>query len=69
MINVLKSVYYSLMLCVRCILSFKEVVLEIAKIRNCYLKTWFIPDLLAVLPVDHIILIIKVSAKNVFINS
>ena len=46
----------------------KIVVLEIEKIKNKYIKTWFIPDLVAVIPVDYMILISEVSANYLFMT-
>ncbi|RXM36088.1 Potassium/sodium hyperpolarization-activated cyclic nucleotide-gated channel 4 [Acipenser ruthenus] len=36
-----------------------DIVLDLNKIRNHYFKSWFLPDLLAVLPVDYGLLIAR----------
>lgn len=46
----------------------KIVVLETKIIKNNYIKTWFIPDLVAVIPVDYMILISEVSANYLFMT-
>lgn len=44
-----------------CHVSFnQQAVLDCRMIRNHYIKTWFIPDLLAVAPVDYCLLILSV---------
>ncbi|XP_041952032.1 potassium/sodium hyperpolarization-activated cyclic nucleotide-gated channel 1-like isoform X3 [Alosa sapidissima] len=42
-----------------------EAILDLRKIRNHYLKTWFIPDLLAATPVDYCVLILSTTLGGV----
>ncbi|XP_063040600.1 potassium/sodium hyperpolarization-activated cyclic nucleotide-gated channel 1-like [Engraulis encrasicolus] len=35
------------------------VILDVKEIKTQYLKSWFIPDLIAVMPIDYVILIVK----------
>ncbi|MBN3272174.1 HCN4 protein, partial [Polyodon spathula] len=43
-----------------------DIVLDLNKIRNHYFKSWFLPDLLSVLPVDYCLLIARVSLVSTY---
>lgn len=34
----------------------QEAILDIKRIRVCYLRTWFIPDVIAAFPIGYILL-------------
>ncbi|XP_062406923.1 potassium/sodium hyperpolarization-activated cyclic nucleotide-gated channel 3-like [Sardina pilchardus] len=63
--NVLIDIAFIVDLCLNFRMGFHhgnmEAILDLRKIRNHYLKNWFIPDLLAVVPIDYCVLILSAS--------